>query len=108
MLQLGVTGHFAVFALDEAGSIWQGVYPLGPSASSPAGTLLGSWGTVAPPPGGVTGIAATGLDAKRGAADRGGLLVAMTAEGAIHSARYTLGAGGEPRWSGWRQMPALD
>jgi Protein kinase domain len=100
--------HFAVFALDEAGSVWQGVYPLGPPASSAAGTLLGAWGTVAPPPGGVTGIAATVLDAQRGAADRGGLLVAMTSDGAVHSARYTLGAGSESRWSGWRRMPALD
>jgi len=100
--------HFALFALDEAGTIWQGVYPLGPPGSSPDGTLLGSWGAVAPPAGGVTGIAATALDAQRGGADRGGLLVAMTSDGAIHSARYTLGAGREPRWSGWRQMPALD
>jgi hypothetical protein len=99
--------HFAVFALDEAGTIWQGVYPLG-RAASPDGTLLGSWGTVDPPPGGVTGIGATALDAQRGAVDRGGLLVAMTSDGAIHSAQYTLGAGSEPQWSGWRQMPALD
>jgi hypothetical protein len=99
--------HFAVFALDEAGTIWQGVYPSGGQAS-PDGVSLGSWGMVAPPPGGVTGIAATALQAQRGAADRGGLVVAMTSDGAIHSAWYTLGAGSGPQWSGWRQMPALD
>jgi hypothetical protein len=98
--------HFAVFALDEAGTIWQGVYPHGRPASVD-GTLPGSWGAVTPPPGGVTGIAATAVDPQRAAADRGGLLVAMTSDGAIHSARYTLAAGRAPEWSGWRQMPAL-
>jgi len=99
--------HFALFALDEAGTIWHGVYPLGPPASND-GAFAGSWGAVAPPPGGVAGIAATALEAQRAAADRGGLLVAMTADGAIHSAQYTLGAGSEPQWSGWRPMPALE
>lgn len=99
--------HLTVFALDESGSIWRGVYQLGQSAPSER-TAVASWDTLAPPHGSVTGIAATALEARYGAADRGGVLVAMTSDGAVHSALYKVGVGAQSQWSAWRQMPALD
>jgi hypothetical protein len=99
--------HLAVFALDESGSIWSGVYALGQSAPSRQ-TAVAAWDTVAPPSGGVTGIAATALGARYGAADSGGVLVATTSDGAVHSAQYKLGGGQRPQWSQWREMPPLD
>jgi hypothetical protein len=98
--------HCAVFALDESGAIWRSAFQLDQPAA-PESQLL-AWDAVSPPPGGVTGIAATALAARGGAADGGALLVAVTADGAVHSARYKLGYGSQPQWSGWRQMPILE
>jgi hypothetical protein len=98
--------HCAVFALDESGAIWRSAFQLDQPVP-PESTAL-AWEAVIPPPGGVTGIAATALEARGGAADGGALLVAVTADGAVHSARYKLGYGFQPQWSGWRQMPVLD
>jgi hypothetical protein len=96
--------HCAVFALDESGAIWRSAFQLDQPA--PQSTAL-AWDAVSPPPGGVTGIAVTALEARSGAADGGALLVVVTADGAVHSARYKLGYGFQPQWSGWRQMPTL-
>jgi hypothetical protein len=98
--------HCALFALDESGAIWRSAFRLDQQAP-PDRTAL-AWDAVSPPPGGVTGIAATALEARDGAADGGALVVAVTADGTVHSARYQLGYGFQPQWSGWRQMPVLD
>ncbi|HEX4829814.1 MAG TPA: protein kinase [Trebonia sp.] len=97
--------HLAVFALDERGRIWQGLYAPAGGAPSPRSELA-PWDAVTPPPGSVTGIAATALDPRR-AADDGGVLIAMTADGVVHSARYELAGPGRSRWSPWGPMPAL-
>jgi Protein kinase domain len=85
--------HSCVFALDDAGTIAQ-LWDWW----NEDGLKRSEWTVIPGPSGLVTGIAADKLG------DGRGILLASTANGEIHRARWTLRPPGQPDWSGWSSM----
>jgi hypothetical protein len=85
--------HSCVFALDDAGTIVQ-LWDWW----NEGGLKRSEWTVIPGPSGLITGIAADKVG------DGQGILLAATANGGIHSARFALSPQGEPEWSGWSTM----
>jgi hypothetical protein len=91
--------HACLFALDDAGSIWQLWDWRQPERRAQSG-----WAVLDGPPGRVTGIAATSdINLADPTRDQG-ILLAVTDDDAIHHATYTLDAVGSPQWGPWTRI----